>query len=683
MRNTLYYSGFLLTIIALMVSSQTSAQNQQSILPGIDYTIIDTTINPIDDFYRFANKKWLNTAHIPDGFGRYGYFNIMSEKIDRDILAMIDRQHSSGMKTNIGEAITNLYLSGTDSTLSETADFNLLTDIIARIDSIQTKSELAPLLARLQLWHINPFFQIHEPESYEMKGIQYLYLKQCELTLGNKNAYDFSGDDGEEKRAIYKKYISGILLSIGDAPETVNQNAEKIIAIEERLSAVQMNHEDVYYNPEKTYNEFTAIKLKQLVFRFDWAEYFSELGIADTTKIIIGQPGYFRRTGNIIRDLDLGSIKLYLKWRVLYKCAPYINKAQFQAFIDFKQKTAHWISIPREVFISDAVKQTFSKALNRMYIDNYFPPLKIAKVVKMIGNLKQAFSNRIKNSTWMSDDFKLWALEKLDAIKVKLGGSSDFTTYNHLTLDPGQPFIRNLFTVREYKWKNHFLKFGQPIKPQDWKVASYSTNAWYYHNDNTVILPAGSVNELYSETDDAWNYGTLGRRIGHEMTHGFDNDGIHYDKDGQRRSWWFEIKNWFSSDSREFKSRAKQLVEQFNHYTVLKDHSVNGESTLSENIADLGGLNIAYDAFQLSQEGKKPDTINGYSPNQRFFLSNAQMWRELFTDQTLINSLNGYHAPPIFRTKGVVCNIPGFYDAFATDSLTVNAKTDSTCIIIW
>ncbi|MCK5124752.1 MAG: M13 family metallopeptidase [candidate division Zixibacteria bacterium] len=682
MRNTLYYPGFLLTIIALMISSQTSAQNQQSILPGIDYTIIDTTINPIDDFYRFANQKWLDTAHIPEGFGRYGYFDIMSEKIDRDILAMIDDRQSSREKTNTRTAITNLYLSGMDSTLLEKGDFKLLADIIARIDSIQTKSELAPVLAQLQLWHINPFFQMHEPKSPEMKGIQYFYLKQCWLTLGSKSDYDFGGDDGEEKRAIYKKYISDILISTGHAPETINEDAEKIIAIEERLSAIQMDPENVN-DPDKTYNEYTAIKLKQLVFRFDWAGYFSELGIADTGKIIIGQPGYFRRTGNIIRDLDLESIKLYIKWRVLYKCGPYLNGAQFLAFMDFKQKTAHWISIPRDVFIFDAVKHTFSKALNRMYIDNYFPPLKIAKVVKMIGNLKQAFSNRIKNSTWMSDDFKLWALEKLDAIKVKLGESPDFTAYNDLTLDPGQPFIRNLFTVREYKWKNHFLKFGQPIKPQDWKVASYSTNAWYYHNDNTVILPAGSVNELYSETDDAWNYGTLGRRIGHEMTHGFDDNGIHYDKDGQRRSWWFEIKNWFSSDSKQFKTRAEQLVEQFNHYTVLKNHSVNGESTLSENIADLGGLNIAFDAFQISQEGKKPDTINGYSPNQRFFLSNAQMWRELFIDQILINSANGYHAPPEFRTNGIVYNIPGFYDAFATDSLTVNVKTDSTRITIW
>ncbi len=620
---------------------------------GLQLDLIDTTIQPEKDFYQFASGLWLNSAKRPESYGRYGYHNFSKNLVENDIVELLKGYDGKGSEVNSNQLVNLFYEQGMDTTTIELQNISGIRKQLNLIDNIDNLDDLQDVLAEFQLIGVNPFFGIHTPYYWELWGVNYLYLHQAYAGLNEPKQYT-----SESTVEIYRNYIVSTFKMIGNDDETAKNSAETVINIERQLAKKAYSKKRLN-NFRKNYHEYTYNKLEKLVPEICWDDYFSSLGLEYYETVIIGNPGYFRAVGKLLRESELKDIKTYLHWRLLYKSSPYLSKEYLESFYNFKKETAGWqVEIPRDIMLHDIIRRDLSDVLSQLYTDFYYPKERKDKIDEMIDNLKSAFATRLKNNPWLSEDSKSKAIEKLNCINFKAGTAEKKYDYSNLKLYD-TVFIQNLFTIRKHNWHQHFQIMGKDIDASEWATHPLNTNAWCGLDRNDVTITAASINTLFVPgSDDASNYGMLGSRIAHEITHGFDNTGMKYDKDGN-------YNNLFTrSDRSKFKKRAKLLAKQYNQYLVLDNYHVNGKKTLGENIADLGGLLIAYDAYKLSLDGVPSDTIDGYSGEQRFFIAYAQKWRELFDDRTLINSLNGWHSPPRYRTNGVVYNVPGFYEAF-------------------
>lgn len=640
--------------------NKASAKKLQS---GIDLQWIDKSVRPQDDFFRFMSGKWLDTVEIPADRGRYGAFDQLAEMSAKQSAAIIQNLATqTELKPGSNEQkIADLYNSFMDEAHLETLDIKPLQADFARIQQFKDKADLAPMLAYLARISVGTPIGSGVTQDAKDSSKYTVIVNQGGLSLPDRDYY-LKQDDAKFKsiRDAYVAHVEKMLTMAGI--NHAQQAAAAILAFETEIAKIQWSNVE-NRNPVKTYNKVEIAKLGDLLSGFDWNQYFVNMGTGGKTdSVIVRQPSYLTGLSKLIQDTPVETWQAYFNWRVLNAYAPYLSKRFVDQDFAFSNGTLRGIpqNQPRWKRGVSRVEESLSEALGQLYVAKHFPAENKARMQVLVNNLLIAYKQSIETLPWMGEATKKEALTKLSKFTPKIGYPDKWRDYSKLTIVKGD-LIGNIKAGRAFAYQRQVDKLGKPVDRSEWGMSPQTVNAYYNSRQNEIVFPAAILMPPFfnPEADDAVNYGGIGAVIGHEIGHGFDDSGSQSDGDGNLRDWWT------AEDKANFGKVTDALVAQYGNYSPLEGHKVNGKLTLGENIGDNAGLSIAYKAYQLSLNGKKPPVIDGYTGNQRVFMGWAQVWRGKARDKETIRLLaTDSHAPGMFRANGPLTNMPEFYQAF-------------------
>lgn len=679
-------ASFLLVFGSVLLSCNQGKENKHDTIDpnrGIAIENMDTTVNPGDNFFLFVNGGWYNRTEIPAEEGRWGSFNELQEANNTVLLQVLTDASKNTDKYPEGsdEAKAALfYKAGMDSSHIEAMGISPIIPIMEQINNIKSPQDLQNTLASLHGKGLKGLFHFFVDQDLRQSDVITAYLYQGGLGMPDRDYYLMNDNKSREIREAYIQHVRKTLELLGGSADEAKNDAAIIMDIETQLAKSSMTKVE-QRNIPALYNKMSLTQVNEISPVFDWRQYFEALGITTLDTVIVSQPAFFKEIDNIVNSRSLEDLKTYLKWHVANSMAPYLNH-------DFVKTSFHFYSTvlsgvekmrPRWKRIIGNTNNAVGEALGKLYVAEAFPPEAKESAREMVENIKVAFRDRIEQLDWMSDSTKKEALKKLDAFKVKIGYPDKWKEYKELEV--GESFATNVLNANTFALKKEIDKIGKPVDPTEWAMTPPTVNAYYHPAMNEIVFPAGILQPPFYDykADAAVNYGGIGAVIGHELTHGFDDQGRRFDAEGNLNDWWTE------EDAKRFDERAQQLVDQFNQYEALDSVFINGKLTLGENIADLGGLSLAYDGLQryLKEHGN-PGKINGYTPEQRFFMSWAQIWRIKQRPETIRQSvLIGPHSPGNFRVLGPLSNLEIFYEAFNVTEGDNMWRPDSVRAKIW
>ena len=653
--------------LALMQGCTSNVKNKVETVkkyPPFDVQNMDTKIKPGDDFYSYTNGAWLKNNPIPADKNSRSTFDELIEKNRHDIREIIEEAAATkdvqpGSNT---EKIGTFYNSGMDTVSIEKKGIAPLKIFFDKIEAIKNISDVQSIGAYFQSYAISPFFSLFSNQDSKNSTSIIAQCFQAGIGLPDRDYY-FTNDESTKKiREKYLIHLTKMFGLLGDEPNAAVKNAETVMKMETQLAKASFTNVE-NQDPQKTYNKVTIDGLNKLAPNIDWKSYFTQVGYPGLSEVNIYQPSFMIELSNMMKNVPVADWKTFLRWQLINSTAGNLNKAFENQNFDFYYKTLSGQEKmePRWKLILDMTSNSLGETIGQLYVKKYFPPAAKQKMTDLVMNLKKSLKQRIENLSWMGPQTKLEALAKLDKMGVKVGYPDKWRDYSGLVIS-SESYVRNVLSSQAFEFRYTMDKVGKPVDPTEWGMTPQTVNAYYNPFRNEIVFPAGILQPPFFnvDADDAVNYGAIGMVIGHEMTHGFDNLGRQFDKDGNLRDWWTK------EDSKSFDAHADMIVEQYNHYEVLDSAFVNGKHTLGENIADLGGATVAFNAYKLSLEGKEAtNPIDGFTNFQRFFLSYAQIWRTNMRDEELRKRVKtDEHSPAKVRINGVVYNMPEFYAAF-------------------
>ncbi|MBC6988434.1 M13 family metallopeptidase [Hymenobacter sp. BT491] len=630
---------------------------------GIDVANIDTSVSPCDDFFHYSSGNWLKKDQIPASETGWGSFN---ELIDRntavmhDILNDVANQATTAAKGSNTQKVGDYYASAMDSMAIEKAGITPLKPELARIDAIKDLKGLQTALARQQMLSTGSVLNMGVGQD-EKNSTQYaVQFRQGGLGLPDRDYY--LKDDARSKaiRAAYVTYITNTFKLMGESEATAAKEAAAIMRIETRLAKASKTRVELR-DPYANYNKMTVAELQKQFPNLGIPTLLAQTNLGAAKEVIVGQPAFLKEANAMLKTEPLNDWKTYMRWHLVSSVAGALPKAysdeQFrysQVLSGVKQQQPRWKRMLR------STDNALGEAFGQVYVDKAFPPEAKAKALELVNNLKAAFAEHIQQSDWMSAATKAEALKKLNAFTVKIGYPDKWKDYSALTITRDS-YLKNFLNSRIWASNDEANKLGKPIDRGEWGMTPPTVNAYYNPPMNEIVFPAGILHPPFFDpkADDAVNYGAIGVVIGHEMTHGFDDQGRQYDAQGNLRDWWTK------EDAAKFTQRADVVGKQFDAFMPLDSLHINGKLTMGENLADLGGLNIAYTAMQKAMAGKPRVNYDGFTPEQRFFLGYAQVWRSQMRPEALRQRiLTDPHSPGQYRVIGPLMNMPQFYEAF-------------------
>lgn len=633
----------------------------QSLSPGINLSYIDSTVSPRNDIYRYANGKWLVKQQIPASDGSWGSFNEIFEGNSANLkalLAEVSKDTKAVPGTN-AQKIRDFYLTGVDSVKAEKEGMDPIKGDLAAIDLIKSKDDLLKTTANLNKRGINGMIGFYVYSDFKNSNANASYLAQTGMGLPDKDFY-FEAKY-ETIKNEYLAHIERMFECMAILPADAKAKALIVLNIETQLAKGSMNAVE-QRDPQKQYNPFTKEELIKAYPTINWNLYFTSLGIKFPETIIINQPAFYKQLDHVIDSISVADWKTFLKWKLVSDAAPYLSSCfvnesfKFNGTILAGKKEMK----PRYKRVQGTTDNVLGEALGKLYVDKYFNADSKKRVNTMIDNLIASYRERINSRDWMSPETKVQAQLKLDKIIRKIGFPDTWINYSALTVTK-ESYWSNIIAGNKFQFNRMIAKIGKPVDRMEWGMTPPTVNAYYNPSSNEIAFPAGIMQVPFFDpnADDAYNYGVMGSIIGHELTHGFDDQGSQFDADGNLKMWWTE------TDYKNFTDKTKLIIEQFNNYKAIDTLHVNGALTQGENIADLGGLTMAYYAYKKSLNGKKSPVMAGYTGEQRFFLAWAQGWKVLMRDAYLKQMIaTNPHSPGNFRAVGPLSNMPEFYDAF-------------------
>jgi len=666
---------------ALTIPARAVAQH------GVNPAYIDTTCAPCRDFFTFANGAWLNSATIPAAYASTGAARELNDR-NTDALRRVLDGAAAGADTARDPALRKLgafYASCMDSAAADRAAAGPIAEELRLIAAIRTTTDLQREFARLNRLQVYaPFYFAAEVDPKESsRNIGQLY--QAGLGLPDREYYRKTDPASDSLRQAYVAHVARTLSLLGATAATAQQDAQRVLRVETALAESSMTLV-AQRDPNAIYHRMTVRELQALAPAIDWPAYFTAVGVPplgslDAT-LDVSQPAFFQLVSDRAAYAPLEDWRVYLRWQLADAAAPALGSAFFAENFRFESRLRGTKEpLPRWKRCAAASDDAMGDALGKAYVEREFPPTAKARVLEIVDNLQAALAERLRQLTWMSDSTKTQAQHKLRMILRKIGYPDRWRDYTTLEVARSAPFATNLLNARAFEARRQLAKIGMPVDRSEWGMTPPTVNAYYNPTTNEITFPAGILQPPYFDpaADDAVNYGGIGAVIGHELTHGFDDQGRQYDAAGNLRDWWT------AEDGKQFAERAHRVVTQFNGYVAVDTLHVNGELTLGENIADLGGLAIAFDAFQRSLAGKpRPAAIGGFTPEQRFFLSAAQGWRSLTRPETVrLRTLTNPHSPPRWRVNGPASNLPAFARAFGCKPGDPMVRPDSVRAEIW
>ena len=641
-------------------ANEPAAAPPQALSSGIDTANFDQSVRPQDDLFRYVNGHWLDTTEIPADKSNYGAFSELADQAEKDLRAIIEESADKADKTDGSneQKVGDLYDSFMDEAALEAKGAEPLKDELAAIDSIDDKAQLPAAFAQLSKLGVRTPMGFYINQDAKDSTQYIAWFAQTGLGLPDRDYY--LSDDAKfvAIREAYVAHMSTMLSGIGiDDAQTA---AEQILAFETQLATTQWTRVESR-DDDKTYNPYEVAKLAELTPGLDWSGYLDAAGI-DSDRVIVMQPSAYEGMAKLIAETPMPQIRSYLKWHLLTAYAPYLSKTFVDEDFAFYGKTLRGIEelSPRWKRGVGTVEDALGEVVGKIYVERHFPPEAKARMEKLVDNLKLAYRESISDIDWMSEETKAKALEKLSKFTTKIGYPDKWKDYDALKIKAGD-LVGNVMQANTFAFQRDVDKLGQPIDRDEWHMTPQTVNAYYNPSMNEIVFPAAILQPPFFnfEAEDAVNYGGIGAVIGHEIGHGFDDQGSKYDGDGNLKSWWTD------ADREKFETRTKALISQYDAYCPLEGQCVQGALTIGENIGDLGGLSIGYKAYHLALGEESGPEIDGFSADQRVFMGWAQVWRRKYREAELLNRLKtDPHSPSEFRCNGVAKNVDAFYKAF-------------------
>jgi putative endopeptidase len=662
----------LMTASAILLSlwTITMAQNK-----GFDTTRMDTSVDACTDFFEYANGTWLKNTQIPPAFSRWGTFNILADN-NQEILKKIletatTTKAAPGSDTQL---VGDLYASCMDEAAIERADVKPLKKHFKRIEKINSTQELQTAIAEFHRQGVGMFFGFGGGADLKNSNMTIVNANQGGLSLPNRDYYTKDDAKSKEIREKFVGYMTNMFKLLGDAPETAAANANTVLTIQTRLARASKAPQE-FRNPDARYNKKTLAEAAQITPDFSWENYMKVRGVPAVSELNVGQPDFFKEFDKVIKEVPVNDLKTYMRFMVVNTAAPRLSKRFVDENFDFYSRTLSGTKEqqPRWKRCVSVVDNTVGEALGMEYVKQNFKPETKKRADEMIDNLFKAFGQRLEKLDWMSDETKLQAAKKLSTFKRKIGYPDKLQGYAGLKISR-KSYFDNGASAAQFLINRNLQDVNKPVDKTRWGFSTPTINASYNSVFNDITFPAGILQPPFFNfmADDAINYGGIGGVIGHEISHGFDDSGSRFDSEGNLKMWWT------TEDRKKFEDRAMCVVDQFNKYEIQPSIFINGKLTLGENIGDLGGLEVAYTAFENSLQGKtRPESIDGFTPEQRFFLGWAQVWAtkstpEFERQQVLTDS----HSNARYRVNGPLSNMKEFSNAFGCKQGQKMVRTD-------
>jgi putative endopeptidase len=671
--------------LALTLGLATSAAGQGAVpmqSTPLDPANLDRSVSACTDFYQFANGGWVKRNPVPAAYSRWGSFDQLQENNQSNLLTILRGAAANG-NAQASEDIRKLgvyYSSCMDSVAAERAGAQPIKAELDRINAIGNRDQLEGEIARLHSRGVSLLFGFSAQQDLKNSTSVIAGVGQGGLSLPDRDYYLNTEKRYVDIRANYADHVGRMFQLLGETAPQATADAQKVVAIETALAKPAMTRVQMR-DPNATYHRMTSAELAQLAPGFDWPTFFKDEVRADISTINIQNPAFMQVADTMLGSVPLDDWKAYLRWHLLDVSAGSLSSA----FVNEDFRFGSTLSGAKEMLSRDkrcarATDAGLRDALGQAYVAQYFTPQAKQRALEMVRNLESVFHDRLQTLAWMSDTTKVQATGKLAAFTNKIGYPDKWRDYSTLTIKPGN-FLDNQVAVRQYERRRTLSRIGQPVDRAEWGMTPPTVNAYYNPSMNEIVFPAGIMQPPFFDpkADDAVNYGGMGAVIGHEMTHGFDDQGAQFDAQGNLRNWWG------ASDLEKFKRGTGLVASQFDGYTVLDSVHVNGKLTLGENLADLGGLSVSYAAMEKALAAKgRPALIDGFTPEQRFFLAWAQIWRQNITPEAQRVRINtDPHSPGRWRTNGPVSNLPQFAAAFGCKPGDPMVRPDSVRPVIW
>lgn len=659
----------LFVIPALICISEIEAQTtEKKAEPGINVLCMDKNTKPNENFFRFANGTWLDKTEIPSDRTTWGSFNELREKTDKDALAILKEASTNPIfksNTDQGKAIS-LFKSIIDTVARNKQGVAPLKPYLDKIDKVKNIQDLQKILVETEPIINVGFFGLRIAADKKDSNKNIVNIGVGSLGLPDKDYYSSDDKDSKEKREKYQLHIARMLQFIGENPEEAKVNASKIVAFEITLSNPRLDRVE-RRDGRLQYNPMTIADLQKMTPAIEWNSYFSDLGFKKLDTINVLQPRYMKALQTIFAENKVADWKEYMKWTILNGSAGELSNTIELANFDFYGKTLTGAikQRPREDRALQIINTTIGETLGKLYVEKMFPAEAKEKANKMIKNIILAYQFRIENLTWMSPETKIKAIEKLKKINPKIGYPDKWKDYSALVINApaeGGSYFENMRNYSRWNFQKDMDKLSKPVDKTEWGMSPQTVNAYYNPSYNEIVFPAAILQPPFYnyKADEAVNYGGIGAVIGHEISHGFDDSGARYNADGNLVNWWTP------EDLKQFTALGTALADQYSALEPLPGIHVDGKFTLGENIGDLGGVNAAYDGLQLFLKANgNPGLLDGYTPEQRFFISWATIWRTKMRDEAIKSQVKtDPHTPGMYRSYVPIQNVDTFYQAF-------------------
>ena len=651
------------TAVILTTTMHTSYSQEVPKPKFIDSGNMDLLVRPGDDFVNYSGGVWLRNNPVPAKETRWGSFNVLREfniKAIQTILAeaMSDKSAPPGsVKRRVGD----FYAAALDSVSVERLGLDPIRADLKRASEVKTGQQALEEVAYQRIQALGtPLFGFTVGQDRKQPTKNALQISQGGTTLPDRDYYLKSDSRSKKIQEALNTYMITLFTLAGSDQTEAKKKAETVYTLEKRLAKAQMSRVEMR-DPQRTYNKYALTDFGKTTPSIDWSAFFGKTNISGVDSILVNSPRFFLTIDSLVKTTTAPEWQAYFQWNILRSAAPLLSKPFVDASFAYDQAlTGQKVQRPRWERAATRVDNSIGDLLGQLYVEKYFKPQAKARMQELIGNLIKAYEIRIRNLDWMSDVTKEKALAKLKAFTPKIAYPDKWKDYPGLEIKPGT-YFDNVKNASRWSFNETLSQLGKPVDRGRWGMTPPTVNAYYSPVMNEIVFPAGILQFpfFHPDADDAYNYGAIGAVIGHEISHGFDDSGSQYDKDGSLRNWWTP------EDRKKFEAKAKLLQEQYDAYTILDTLHVNGKLTLGENIGDLGGLNAAYEAFKMTPQGKSNEKIDGFTPDQRFFLAWAQIWRSnTLPDRAAQLIVTDTHSPDSYRSIGAPVNMDAWYKAF-------------------
>ena len=657
-------SGTVLLTPVLVTAQQGIASGTQGSKSKkfIDPANMDLSVKPGDNFYLYSNGSWIKNTPIPGSKTRWGSFDALAEESSLALKGLLEDAAKAPGTNSLMKRVGDYYTSAMDSTVIEKLGYKPIEQYLEAITALSSKAQVLSYINYLRAQSISsPLYRIGVGQDSKDVTKYIISIGQGGITLPDREYYLKNDARSSKIRMDYTQYIITLFKLCGDDLVKAMANAVTVMQLETTIAQAQMSRVEMR-DPVKLYNKFSVADLSAKTPNLAWQSILPQLGYkTKQDSVLVSNPKFMVFIDSLLNKVSLDDWKVYLKWGVMKEAAPYLSSDFVNANFAYNQSlNGQKEQTPRWQRMSGLIDRQLGDLLGQLYVDKYFNQDAKQRMMELVNNLSFTFDSRIKKLDWMSETTKQRALAKLHAFTKKIGFPDKWKTYDGLEIKRND-FLGNLRRSNQWIYQENINKLGKPVDKTEWGMTPPTVNAYYSPPKNEIVFPAGILRFPFFDfdADDAINYGGIGAVIGHEMTHGFDDQGRQYDADGNLQDWWTK------SDADEFKKRADEVVKQYDGYTVLDTIHVNGKLTLGENLADLGGLSIAYEAFKNTKQGKSNQKIDGFTPDQRFFLNWSQVWRSnILPEAAAQRIITDNHSPGMYRANGPLTNMEAFYKAF-------------------